>query len=437
MKGPIQSQHGSSAVLIIVAIAIVLGIAATLVFRDSTPPTFTLTPAGGTISQRPLSIELTDQESGLQSLTVTLDQSGTPTTLLSKTYEGKPKQLREEIGLATAGTLQNGPVSIRIQTVNGSLFSGKTEQTLSFEVDTQAPKIQIKTTGMNITRGGAGLVVYTLSETVERTGLVVGDYFFPGYLQPTGDYLCFFTYPWDSPAGGFSPKLIAVDPAGNEGAAGFNLHATEPSFRDDTIRISDNFLNAKMPQFADQFPQGTSNLDIFLKVNREMRADNRKTLLELGLRTQPEPMWQGIFLRQPRAATLSLFADHRSYFYQDQKIDQQTHLGLDLASNEQAPIPAANHGRVVFAGFLGIYGNCVILDHGAGLQSLYAHLSSIAVKEGDTVNRDQTIGQTGATGMAGGDHLHYEVLISGVSVNPIEWWDASWISNNITGKFSR
>lgn len=437
MKGLIQSQQGKTTVLIVVAIAAVLAIAATLVFRDSTPPTFTLTPASGAISLRPLGLELNDRESGLKSLSVVLEQGGVPVQLFSKTFEGQPKQVREEISLAPAGTLQNGPATLRIEAVNGSLFSGRVEQTLAFEVDTQAPKIQVKTTGMNITRGGAGLVVYSLSEPVERTGLTVGDYFFPGYLQPSGDYLCFFTYPWDSPADAFNPKLIAVDAAGNEGASGIGLHAADRAFRQDTIRISDNFLNAKMPQFADQFPQGTSNLDIFIKVNRDMRAENRKTLLEIGRRTAAEPLWQGIFLRQPRAATLSLFADHRTYFYQDQEIDQATHLGLDLASNEQAPIPAANHGQVVFAGFLGIYGNCVILDHGAGLQTLYAHLSNIAVKEGETVSRDQTIGQTGATGMAGGDHLHYEVLISGVSVNPIEWWDASWIKNNITGKFSR
>jgi len=437
VKGPIQSQQGSATVLIVIAVAAVLAIAATLVFRDSTPPTFTISPAAGAISQRPLTVELADQESGLKSLTVTLEQGGKPLPLFSKSFDGQPTQVREEISLAAGGILQNGPVTLRVQAVNGSLFSGRVDQSLSFEVDTQAPKIQVKTPGMNITRGGTGLVVYSLSEPAERTGLIVGDYFFPGYLQPSGDYLCFFTYPWDSPEGVFNPKLIAVDQAGNEGASGIGLHAADRSFRNDTIRISDNFLNAKMPQFADQFPQGTSNLDIFLKVNREMRADNRKTLLEIGLRTQAEPMWQGSFLRQPRAATLSLFADHRTYFYQDQEIDQATHLGLDLASNEQAPIPAANHGRVAFAGDLGIYGNCVILDHGAGLQSLYAHLSSIAVKEGDTVNRDQSIGQTGATGMAGGDHLHYEVLVSGVSVNPIEWWDASWITNNITGKYAR
>ncbi len=437
MKGPLPSQQGSSTLLIVVVLALLLAVASVLVFRDGTPPSYTLTPASGTISKRPLSIELSDGESGIKSLTLTLDQGGAATQLLAKTYEGKPQQVREEIDLAAAGTLGNGPVMLRVQAFNAALFAGKVEQSHSYEVDTQAPRIQVKTTGMNISRGGAGLVVFTVNEDVEQAGLQVGEYFFPAYKQPNGDYLCFFSFPWDSPAGAFSPKLIALDQAGNEGGAGIPVHAAERSFRNDTIHISDSFLDAKMPQFADQYPAGTSNYDIFLEVNRTMRAANRKTLLEIGRRTQPEPLWDGPFLRQPRAATLSLFGDHRTYFYQDREIDQQTHLGLDLASNEQAPVPAANHGRVVFAGFLGIYGECVIIDHGAGLQSLYAHLSSIAVKEGDPVNRDQIIGRTGATGMAGGDHLHYEVLISGVSVNPIEWWDGSWIANNITGKYSR
>ena len=69
-----------------------------------------------------------------------------------------------------------------------------------------------------------------------------------------------------------------------------------------------------------------------------------------------------------------------------------------------------------------------------GLQTLYGHLSQFSVKAGDTVEKGQIIGTTGATGMAGGDHLHYEVMVSGQSVNPIEWWDAHWLKDNITGK---
>ncbi|MGD0844361.1 MAG: M23 family metallopeptidase, partial [Geobacteraceae bacterium] len=86
------------------------------------------------------------------------------------------------------------------------------------------------------------------------------------------------------------------------------------------------------------------------------------------------------------------------------------------------------------AGNFGIYGQCIIIDHGLGLQTLYGHLSRIGVKPGDNVEKEQIIGNSGATGMAGGDHLHFEVIISGQSVNPIEWWDSHWIKNNVTGK---
>ncbi len=83
---------------------------------------------------------------------------------------------------------------------------------------------------------------------------------------------------------------------------------------------------------------------------------------------------------------------------------------------------------------MGIYGQCIIIDHGLGLQTLYAHLSSMAVEVGDVVERGQIIGRTGATGLAGGDHLHYGIIVGGVPVNPIEWWDKNWVRNNITSK---
>jgi murein DD-endopeptidase MepM/ murein hydrolase activator NlpD len=94
-------------------------------------------------------------------------------------------------------------------------------------------------------------------------------------------------------------------------------------------------------------------------------------------------------------------------------------------------VPAANTGVVAFAGPLTIYGNAVILDHGLGLQTLYAHLSAIDVKPGDKVEKGQPLGHSGATGLAMGDHLHFEVLVSGVSVTPLEWWDAKWIRDRL------
>ena len=110
------------------------------------------------------------------------------------------------------------------------------------------------------------------------------------------------------------------------------------------------------------------------------------------------------------------------------------HLGYDLAVTRRYPVGAANSGTVVFAGSLGIYGNTVIIDHGFGLCSLYSHLSSVAAASGDAVTKGGILGRTGETGLAIGDHLHYGVYVHGVAVLPLEWWDAKWIRDNITGK---
>ena len=133
-------------------------------------------------------------------------------------------------------------------------------------------------------------------------------------------------------------------------------------------------------------------------------------------------------------AVESAFADQRTYIYKGKEVDQQVHLGFDLASFAGTPIVAANRGKVLFADELGIYGNCVIIDHGMGVQSLYAHLSSIDVKAGQTVEKEQTLGRSGMTGLAGGDHLHFTMLVNGHMVNPVEWWDSHWIEDRILRK---
>jgi murein DD-endopeptidase MepM/ murein hydrolase activator NlpD len=133
---------------------------------------------------------------------------------------------------------------------------------------------------------------------------------------------------------------------------------------------------------------------------------------------------------------MSAFADQRTYLYQGREVDRQTHLGFDLAAVARTPVPAPNTGVVRLARYFGIYGNAVVLDHGLGLMTLCAHLSSLEVQQGQTVERGQTLGRTGATGLAGGDHLHFTTLVRGLPVNPIEWWDGKWIRDRITSKLS-
>jgi murein DD-endopeptidase MepM/ murein hydrolase activator NlpD len=169
----------------------------------------------------------------------------------------------------------------------------------------------------------------------------------------------------------------------------------------------------------------------FVKINNEMRKANNQTLSDLRLKTADKFLWSRPFIRQPHSQAEANFADLRNYIYQGKKVDQQVHLGYDLAVTQHVGVEASNDGKVVYAAPLGIYGNCSVVDHGYGLQSIYGHLSRIDVHEGDMVKQGQVMGLSGMTGMAGGDHIHFAMQLDGVQIDPKEWWDPHWIQDHI------
>ncbi|MGI6486434.1 MAG: peptidoglycan DD-metalloendopeptidase family protein [Tepidanaerobacteraceae bacterium] len=103
------------------------------------------------------------------------------------------------------------------------------------------------------------------------------------------------------------------------------------------------------------------------------------------------------------------------------KRGSEFHTGLDIAAKKGSPIMAANSGVVTFAGYRGGYGNLVIIDHGGGIQTYYAHANSISVSKGDSVNKGQKIATIGTTGRTTGPHVHFEVRINGSPTNPINY----------------
>ncbi len=230
-------------------------------------------------------------------------------------------------------------------------------------------------------------------------------------------------------------SVIAYDRAGNRGNVGFGIHVRKVSKKTDRINVSEGFLDKKIPEFSQYYPemQGmASQLEQYIFVNNSVRVMNAEQIKEMCNNSAPEQLWEGRFKRMRRSSKRAGFADYRSYYFQGKKIDDQVHLGIDLASVRRADVEAANRGVVVFADYLGIYGHMVVLDHGIGVFSLYSHMSQIHVKVGDQVEKNAVLGNTGVSGMAGGDHLHFSILVNGVFVNPLEWWDSSWLELNIT-----
>ena len=213
---------------------------------------------------------------------------------------------------------------------------------------------------------GEALLRITVSsnEEIPLAGLEVEGAFFKGFPVTGSRHAVFYALPHSAPTN-TSMRLAAEDAAGNRAHISFSPNIRARQFRWDRIEITDRFLAQVIPYFRENDPslEGT-DLEVYIQMNREQRKEDADRIRTLCMDTAPEMLWSGAFLRMP-GKTTAAFGDERTYFYQGREIDRQTHLGVDLASLMQSPVPAANRGRVVFVGPLGIYGNAVVLATGA------------------------------------------------------------------------
>ena len=397
------------------------------------------------------SLVVTDPERGLRAIKVSVKQGGREVPVFSQNFpfqgllnrSGVHRHETEFFLDPEQLNLAQGRVDLEIEARDYSRRSGGDGNlgmlSHKMTVDTIPPAIRAVSRIHYVNLGGSGLVVYETSSDTIESGLYVKDLFFPGYSASReaqgGMCVCYFAIPFGMEA---KPDVFlwAKDKAGNVSKAGFYCRVRRKHFREDRINITDGFLKRILPYFSNvSFPANYSDVEKFLKINRDLRQQNTEAFYDLRTQTSVERLWgEEKWVRLQNAATMARFADHRSYYYKGKKIDEQTHLGVDLASLAQSPVQAANSGRVIFAGDIGIYGLTVVLDHGQGLLSGYSHLSKISAQTGREVLRGEEIGLTGQTGLAGGDHLHFGFMVHGIPVNPIEWWDPHWVEDNILKK---
>jgi murein DD-endopeptidase MepM/ murein hydrolase activator NlpD len=405
-----------------------------------------------------LELTIDTPDGALTRLDVTLEQAGTSQPLFSldaanaaDLLTDSPDRLRltRPLGKQVVPDLKAGTATISVTAVRPVLF-GYREATSStsreIEVRLSPPQIAVLSLHHFVNHGGAEMVVYRVTPADAASGVRVGEHEYAGFPAAGAGIagadpalrVAFFALLWDQPLD--TPiNVFAQDGLGNEGTGTFDFRVFPKTFRQSRIELNDSFLGRVVPAIL----QNSSELQVddpanllasYLTINRDLRRINNETIAALAAETAPEILWQGAFKQLLNTAVEAGFADQRTYVYKGDDVDRQVHLGFDLASTMAAPVLAANRGRVLHAGWLGIYGNCVILDHGMGLQSLYAHLSSIEVAAGELVERDHRLGRSGATGLAGGDHLHFTMLLGGNAVTPIDWWSPQWIQDRVLRK---
>lgn len=359
-------------------------------------------------------------------------------------------ELTRPVGKRAIPSLVAGQAEVQVTAVRPVLFGlREATSTLSatLEVRLIPPQVSVLSLHHFINQGGSEVVVYRVNPPDSASGVRVGEIEYPGFpasgagiqnADPALRVAFFALLPGQDVAAPI--QVFARDPIGNEGTGTFDFRVFPKQFRDSTIEVDDKFLGRVVPAILQNSPDFVVEnpgdlVESYLRINRDMRKQNNETIAALAASSSPEILWRGPFKQLINTAVEAGFADQRTYVYNGQEIDHQVHLGFDLASTMAAPVNASNRGKVVYAGYLGIYGNCVIVDHGMGLQSLYAHLSSIGVQEGQMVELGAELGRSGATGLAGGDHLHFTMLLGGNAVTPIDWWSEQWVQDRVIRKF--
>jgi murein DD-endopeptidase MepM/ murein hydrolase activator NlpD len=412
----------------------------------------------------PVEVHVTAPQGKLTKLEIAFEQNGKQTPLFSLDKASAGATLQAAGGAAPTGgvvtatvgrdnvpELKSGPARIVVTAERPVLFGLRKARSAAehdVQVRLERPQIAVISTKHYIHLGGAEMVVYRATPSDVESGVMVGDLKYPGYpasgakiegvhIADPAVKIAFIALRWDQDVN--TPMYAyAKDEAGNGARAEFDRMTFPKPFKKSTIPIDDKFISRAIPWIYDNSTEVKTTgdpLKDFLQANGKLRQLNAQKIASYAQQSSSDILWGGVVFHPfTNSAVEAAFADQRTYMYQGKEVDRQTHLGFDLARVVNSPVVAANRGKVMHAGPLGIYGNCIILDHGMGVQSLYGHLSSIAVKVGDTVGKEQEMGKSGMTGLAGGDHLHFTMLVNGQMVNPVEWWDAHWIQDRILRK---
>jgi hypothetical protein len=415
--------------------ALVILVAIVVVFRRSATPVVDLPSSTTTLGQAtPVTVQVHDPR-GVRKITATVLQNGVsyPVGETANRLTGADNTWSFTAGAKAAPQLKDGAAKLIVEATSNDLLGNKARLERDVTVVTRPPSLSVDSDQHYLYLGMADLVTFDVSGGWTAAGVRVGDQTYRSWPMPGGKpgRFSLFAFAWNMPPG-TAPMVYASVGAGNDVTSPMVFQfpkKEQPHYTTHDLEVSDAFMQKVVNELD---PNGSGDpVARFVRVNSEMRRANNQTLAELRFKTAEKFLWSQPFWRQTHSQAEATFADLRNYIYHGKKIDQQVHLGYDLAVTQHVGVEASNDGQIVYAAPLGIYGNCVVVDHGYGLQTIYGHLSQIDVHVGDTVKRGQIMGRSGMTGMAGGDHIHFAMQLDGVQIDPKEWWDPHWIHDHI------
>ena len=396
----------------------------------------------------PLKVQLHDNV-GLKSFELTLSD-GTHSIIVGKgNFEVNTKEQILLVKYPKSKVLdpKAKKLTLKVSVVDNSMWNfmqgNSSEKIIDINVDYKRPNVNVLANSYSITQGGAALVIFQAEDENLDTLFVQagGEQFKVQPYKKEGYYAALIAWPFNKDD--FKAKIIAIDEAHNKRVVDVPYYIKNHKYRVSWIHARDKFIDGKITDLASSNPEYASiddRIERLRAINETMRLKNEDLIHSLSKDVSTDMLedWKiQKFYPLRNGQKVASYGDERHYYYKtkDNEVSHSYHVGYDLASTKMASIKTSNAGKIVYANENGIYGNMPMIDHGLGLYSLYGHCSQLLVNEGDEVNAGDVIAKTGTSGLALGDHLHFGLVIQGVEVRPVEWFDKDWIRKNIDNIF--
>lgn len=453
------------------ALLIVLGAATAVValygwrifysrWLEPSPPVISVieTPRGVGVTPVSLRVSLNDASSGLSEVVVSAHQRGVVTELLRRGLAGaRSAQVTVEIP-AQKSVLEDGLAELEVQAFDRSLWRSSSRKRIGLQVDYRKPRISVVSTQHNTAQGGSQLIFYNAyDENLAISGVKVGNQTYLGYPARGIDesftdpalYVAIYAIDPDQNLESISVRAFAEDQVGNATSIGFNNKVRRREWRNVSQEVTEDFLRDRTGELlrvnqgklgnavSAAHKSGAEGLiDNFRTVNESLRRINDTEITALLSTAHFKRYFEGAFA-QPAGTLRSLFGDNTSFSWDGRVLGKIRRHGYEFSpSADDADVYAASGGIVLFAENIGVYGNCIAVDHGLGLTSFYGQLERALVRKGENISMGQKIGIAGGSGLVRGSRLYFQMRVQGTPVDPREWWDKSWYYTQITSKIN-
>lgn len=450
MRNRSNKKSGSKIIVIVLLLALVIGAGYIYTAPEFERELPTVQSENNLFWNRtdPLKVQLHDNI-GLKSFELTLSDGSNSIIVGQGELEPNTKEQTLLVKYPKSKVLnaKATKLTLKVSVTDNSMWDfmqgNSSEKTIEINVDYKRPNVNILSNSYSITQGGAALVIFQAKDENLDTLYIEagGEKFKPQPYKKEGYYAALIAWPFNQDE--FKAKIIAQDTANNKRMVDIPYYVKNHKYRVSWIHAKDKFIDGKITDLASSNPE-YANIDDRIErlkaINESMRLKNEDLIHDLSKEVSSDLLehWKiEKFYPLRNGQKVASYGDKRHYYYKtkDNEVSQSYHVGYDLASTKMASIKTSNSGKVVYANENGIYGNMPMIDHGLGLYSLYGHCSQLLVNEGDEVNAGDTIAKTGVSGLALGDHLHFGILVQGVEVRPVEWFDKDWIRKNIDNIF--